>query len=67
MRILPAILAHARRVALDVAGLLLGLVEGRREQLDDLELVVDQHACIADCIAVLSALGSPCPESTLHD
>ena len=43
MGILAAILAHARRIALDVARLLRRVVEGRREQLDDLQLVVDEE------------------------
>ena len=44
VRVLAAVLAHPRRIALDVAGVLLGLVERRREQLDDLE-VARRPAC----------------------
>ena len=45
MRVLPAVLAHAGRVALDVAGVLLAvLVERRGEQSRELVLVVDQQA-----------------------
>src|SRR6185437_719227 len=44
MRILPTVLAHAGRIALDVAGILLAvLVERRREQARQLVLVVDEQ------------------------
>ena len=66
MGILAAILAHARRIALDVARLLRRVVEGRREQLDDLELVIDQEL-VAASIAVRERAGSPSPDSTLQD
>ena len=36
VRVLPAVLPQTRRIALDVARILLGPIEGRREQSDEL-------------------------------
>jgi hypothetical protein len=46
MGVLAAVLAHAGDVALDVAGLQIGFVEGRVEQLDD--LLVAPHQALVD-------------------
>ena len=67
MRVLPAILANARRIALDVTRIVIGAVERRREQQRDPVVVPDQM--LADRIhrASRHGLGSAAPAITLHD
>jgi hypothetical protein len=43
VRVLPAVFAHARRIALDIAGVFLAVIERRGEQLGDLVRVIDQQ------------------------
>ena len=67
MGVLAAIFAHAGRIALDVAGLLVGLEKGGVNSLMICSSSSTSQFCAACSIAVLARAGSPSPDSTLQD
>ena len=66
MRVLAAVLADARRVALDVAGVERRAVERRREEQDE-PVVAAHEVSSTAAIARAARAGSPAPEITPQD
>ena len=64
VRVLAAVLPHARDVALDVARLQVGLVERRIEELDKPGVAADEAVVDGIHRGRASEAGSPAPEST---
>ena len=64
MGVLAAVLAQARRIALDVAGILRRPIEGRREQQQQAACPAARGSRRRDCIAMRARWRSPAPEST---